>query len=87
MDQVLQKQTPMTAEQRKFLANTRQKLDVSPFEAEIIKELRKLSYGKITIQITDDVPSRIEILESKMIIVGTDSFDTLSKVKRVSIPS
>lgn len=87
MDKVLQKQTPMTTEQRKLLSNMRIKVDISPFEAEIIKELRKISYGKVTIQVTDDVPFRVTKETSEMIIAGTDSFDTLSQVKRVSVPS
>lgn len=87
MDKVLQKQAPLTGDQRKLLSNMRIKVEISPFEAEIINELRKISYGKLTIQVADDVPFRVTQETSQMIIAGTDSFDTLSKVKRVSVPS
>lgn len=87
MDKVLQKQAPLTGDQRKLLSNMRIKVEISPFEAEIIKELRKISYGKVSIQVTDDVPFRLTTERSEMIIAGTDSFDTLSQVRRVSVPS
>lgn len=86
MDNVLQQQRPLSGEQRKILATMRVKIDLSPFEAEIIKVLRTITHGKLVVHMQDDIPVRVEENRSTMVIAGTDSYNTLLKLKN-SLPS
>lgn len=86
MDQVLQQQRPLSGEQRKILATMTVKIDISPFEAEVIKVLRTVSHGKVTVHMQDDIPVRVEENRSMMVIAGTNSYETLLKTKR-GLPS
>jgi hypothetical protein len=48
----------LSNEERKILAKKVIPMDVNPFEAEVIKELRKIRHGKYTVQVLDGIPIR-----------------------------
>lgn len=56
----------LSNEERKRLNTKRITLDVSPYEAEVIKELRKFSHGRFIIQVLDGIPVRYMTEVSKM---------------------
>lgn len=72
----------LTIEDRRELSLKRLKMDVSPFEMEIINQFRKLNHGKFIIQIMDGVPFRYMIEESKVFFEGEDAFDILDRVTK-----
>ena len=49
---------PLTNEQRVRLNAARVTLEVSPYEATIIKEMRKVNYGQFTIHFHNGIPIR-----------------------------
>jgi hypothetical protein len=66
--------------QRKKLSAVRIEMQVSLYEAEIIKELRKIPNGKVTIHIRDEIPLRFTFEDTRVILEQTDSADTINKV-------
>lgn len=70
----------LTNEQRRILSAKRITMEVSPFEAEFIKQMRKYAHGRVTAVILDGIPFKIETNISQMLFEETDAVDTLKKV-------
>jgi len=56
----------LTNEQRKVLSGKRLSMQVSPFEAAVIEELRKLTHGEVIVTVLDGIPYRIKLNISVM---------------------
>lgn len=74
--------TQLTNEQRQMLAKQRISMDVSPFEAQIIEEIRKMPHGRFTIQMLDGVPVRFIREQSFMVFEETEGESVLSKITK-----
>lgn len=48
----------LTNDQKKILSAQRREMLVSPFEAQVITELRKFRHGRFIIQVLDSIPIR-----------------------------
>jgi hypothetical protein len=57
-------------------------MEVSPFEAQIISELRKVAHGRFIIQMLDGIPMRFITEQSFMVFEETASEDVLSKITK-----
>lgn len=79
-----QKQRPLSNEERKILSSKRVSMDVSPFEAEMIRELRTFTHGRFIVQLLDGVPIRYMVEISKMFFEGTDGYEVLENVNKVT---
>lgn len=82
MEDILQKQKPLSNEERKILSSKRIPMQVSPFEAEMIKELRTFSHGRFIVQVLDGIPIRYMVEISRMFFEGTQGFDILNKTAK-----
>lgn len=51
-------------EQKRVINQTRVPMDVSPYEAAVLKEIRRIEFGRITIVMFDGIASRIEVGQS-----------------------
>lgn len=73
--------TNLTNEERRRLNTKRIDIEVTPFEAEFIKQMRKYTHGRITAVLLDGIPVRIEFNITQMIFGDDD--DIVDKVKKV----
>lgn len=71
---------PMTNEQRRELAKNTVEMEVTVFEAEVLRELRDCIHGRITVIMLDGTPCRIEFSHSKMLFQDGDGVKTLKKI-------
>ena len=53
-------------------------MKVTPYEKALILEIRKHSFGRVTAIITDGIPQRLEMNQSKM-ITDLDDFERVLK--------
>lgn len=66
----------LTTEQRKVLSGKRLTMQVSPYEAAVIEELRKYTHAEIIVTILDGVPYRCKLSISVM-MEQSDQFETI----------
>jgi len=62
----------LSNDERKLLNQKRITLQVSPFEAEVIKELRTFTHGRFIIHVLDGIPVRYSTEVNKMFFEGAD---------------
>lgn len=74
--------TQLTNEQRKILAAKRISMEVSPFEAQIVKEIRKVPHGRFIIQMLDGIPIRFITEQSFMVFEETEGEEVLSAITK-----
>lgn len=66
----------LTTEQRKVLSGKRLNIDVSPYEAAVIEELRKYSHAEIVVTVLDGIPYRCKLSISVM-MEQSDQFENI----------
>lgn len=71
---------PLTNEQRRELAKKTIHMEVTVFEAEVLREIRECMHGRITVIMLDGTPCRIEFSHSKMLFQDGEGVKTLQKV-------
>lgn len=77
--------TNLTTEQRKELSNKRMNMIVSPYEAAVIEELRKLAHGEVVVTVLDGIPYRVKLNISVM-MEQSDQFEIiLAKIVKQGI--
>ncbi len=72
----------LTNEQRKQISLKRVSMELSPFEVQIINDMRKVQHGRFIIQMLDGLPIRYITEQSFMVLEETDNTNVLSKITR-----
>lgn len=75
----------LTTEQRKKLAAKRIDMKVSPYEALVILELRKLEHAEVIVVIMDGIPYRCKLNTSVMMEQSEDFEGILAQVAKESV--
>ena len=77
--------TNLTTEQRKKLSGKRINMLVSPYEAVVLLELRKLNHAEVEVVVMDGIPYRCKLKTSVMMEQSEDFEDILTKVLKESL--
>ena len=77
--------TNLTTEQRKVLSGKRIQMEVSPYEASVVEELRKHSHAEVVVTILDGVPYRCKLSISVMMEQSTDFEEILAKIAKKDV--
>lgn len=60
----MNKADQLSNETKRQINSSRVPMEVSPYEASLIKEIRKINFGRVTVVLFDGVVDRIEVGQS-----------------------
>lgn len=72
----------LTTEQRKKMSGKRLTMEVSPYEAAVIEELRKLQHAEVIVTILDGIPYRVKLNISVMMEQSEQFEDIVAQIAK-----
>lgn len=75
----------LTTEQRKKLSGTRLTMQVSPYEAAVIEELRKHLHAEVIVTVLDGIPYRCKMSISVMMEQSQQFEDIVAQIAKKAL--